>query len=607
MFEHQKPKSSAKKILTKGPELTRLVLSTLKTISDVVGGTLGPGGQPVLIERFEQNMAPKVTKDGVTVFRSLGFLDAAQHVIMESTRDAATKTAQDAGDGTTTATVLAESIARRANEFCERHRDQRPQKVVRRLEQLFREVVEPTLRAEVIRANLEDEAGRKLLRNVAKLSANGDDALADAVMKCFDITGDAGNVTIVESSGPSGYEVEQVEGYPIPIGYEDCCAKFYSKFINNAGRQMCVMEDPVFILYHGVLNDTNTAYGILAKVGDKFQQLIEGGQSEYRHHNVVFVATGFSEHVLATFAAGWGIANAIKIFPLVVPKSPMQNFGAQFLEDLSAITGAAIFDPINKPLDMGELEDLGPGVASFEAERYRSTIIGRAAASDTEDDHRYEDALMEQIAAVEQQLKHPASEYDKILLQERLAKLTGGIAKLRVVGSSNGELREKCDRADDAVCAVRGAIKHGCLPGGGWGLLKATAELFKLYPEDLVVKEVLGPALGEPVMRLYHNCGMTDDEIARILTPINAGCSGGEKVVYDLMEDRHGDPVELGILDSAPAVIEAIRNSLSIAAQMGTVCGVVVFPRDGELERKEALDVQEWLRNANINPADERA
>jgi chaperonin GroEL len=224
--------------------------------------------------------------------------------------------------------------------------------------------------------------------------------------------------------------------------------------------------------------------------------------------------------------------------------------------------------------------------------RFRSVIIGRAANKG----EPWETNLIDQIDIVQTQLEHPESELDRLLLQERLGKLTGGIAKLRVVGSSNGELKERRDRAEDAVCAVRGAIKHGCLPGGGWSLMKVVSMLDK---SDPVVAEVLAPALMEPVHKLYSNCGMSDLEMKQVLDPILGAMRDGHTLVFDAMENKHGDAVELGILDSTPAVVEAVRSSVSIAALLGTLGGMVVFTRDHELERSEAKATQEWLRDAS--------
>lgn len=602
-MEYQKVKSVAKQVTAKGPILSRNILKTMRTISDIVGATLGPGGQPVLIERFEHAMPPIVTKDGVTVFRSIGFQDPAQQCIMEAARDAAVRTASEAGDGTTTATVLAEAIVRYTNEFCGRNRAHRPQKVVRRLEQAFREVVEPTIRALSIKVDSTTEQGQDLLKNVAMISANGDEPLANAVMECFNIVGDEGNVTIAEVSGPSSYQVEKIEGYPIPMGYEESCGSFHPKFINDPGTQMCRMEDPVYVLYLGPINDIGTVYSILSKVGDQFDLLLKGEQNEYKHANVVVVAVSFSEIVRGTFATTWGQTDSIKIFPLTIPKSPLPNFQAQFLDDMSVITGATVFNPLDRPLDEGTLKDLGPGTAGFEASRFRSAVLGNVYHLGGE----YETRHLDRVDAVKTQLENAASEFDRILLQERYGKLTGGIAKLRVLGASNGELKEKRDRAEDAVCAVRGAIKHGCLPGGGWTLMRAVKALNERYPGDPVIDQILKQALMEPVYRLLFNCGQTESEIQTTLEPIIQGMREDKAIVYDAMSGTHGDPIKLGILDSTPAVLEAVRNSISIASLLGTLGGTVVFARDAALERSEASATQDWMRNANGNEADERA
>jgi len=605
-MEYQKVKSAPKVITVKGDALRKRILGTMNTVSSIVGGTLGPSGNPALIERFEHGLPPLITKDGVTVMRSLGMSDPTDHCIMEAARDAATKTANEAGDGTTTATILAEAFVRHIDEFCRKHRTMSPQKVVRTLERAFNRVIEPAIRELSIDAS-ED---RKLQTAVAKISANNEVELAEKVMECFELVGDDGNVTILERSGPTGYEVERLEGYPITMGYEQSCAKYYSAFINDASTQKVIMERPVFLLYHGVINDIQPVLPILQKVGDELEKKLQGQHTDYDHYNVVVVATGFSPRVLASFAHASTQANSIRIYPLVVPLTAATNGQAQFLDDLAAVTGAIVFDPATHPADRGELVDLGPGVVSFESSRYRSMIIGRATGimdpnhADANDYETYEDRLMNRVSEVEALLSNPESDWDKIYLQERVGKLTGGIAKLHVVGSSNGELKEKRDRAEDAVCAVRGAIKHGCLPGGGWTLLKLCS---LLSDEDPVVRQVLKPALMVPVDRLLRNCGFNDVDIRQILEPVLEGIRDGKTVVYDAYEHRHGDPIELGVLDSTPAVLEAIRNSISIASQLGTLGGTVVFRRDETFERSEAHNAQEFERNANINEANLRA
>lgn len=609
-MEYTKVKSAPKQITVKGQALRKRVLGTMKTVSSIVGATLGPGGQPVLIERYEHGLPPMITKDGVTVMRSLGMQDPTDHCIMECARDAAGKTATEAGDGTTTATILAEAFVRYIDEYCTRNPHVSPQKVIRRLESVFSKTIEPTITS----LSIPVKGDMKLQRAVAKVSANNEEELADAVMECFELVGDEGNVTILERSGPTGYEVERLDGYPIPMGYEQSCAKFYAAFINDQSTQKVVMQKPVFVLHYGVINDIQPILPVLAEVGNQLEMRIRGGAQEdgspfvgyrpdFESYNVVVVATGFSEKVLATFAHASTQPNSIRIFPLLVPLSPITNGQRQFLDDLSAVTGAVVFDPLTNPPMRATLDDLGPSVEQFECSRFRSTIVGHAEGV-APDGESYEDKLLKRITDMEVLAQNPESDLDKILIEERIGKLTGGIAKLHVVGSSNGELKEKRDRAEDAVCAVRGAIKHGCLPGGGWTLLKLVSVL---KDGDPIVRDVLKPALMVPVKRLLENCGFNEQDMERILEPVLKGIKEGVTIVYDAYDHRHGDPIELGVLDSTPAVLEAVRNSISIASQLGTLGGTVVFKRDETFERQEAHNAADFERNANINEANQRA
>jgi len=579
-MQYSKVKSVSKEILSRGPALRKLILQTMKTCSEVVGSTLGPGGMSVVIERQEERLPPMITKDGVTVFRNLGFDDSAAHVIMEAARDAAVRTAAEAGDGTTTATILAEALVRYTTEYCDRNPKVSPQRVVRALEKSFKQILEPAIRAQAKPANL--GKGREILRSVAKISANGDVELADAVLRCFDLCGDDGNVTLIEASGPSHYEVEHLDGYPIGAGYEESCGKFYQAFINDPGRQMCSLEKPLYVLYHGRLSDIYTALTLFEKIGD-------AAANGLCSHNVVLVATGFSETVLAHLATNFQDGRTPNIYPLAAPMSPMQTGQYDFLGDLAALTGGAIFDPLNAPLENAEIAQLGTS-DSFEAGRFRSTVLG----------FREELLILERVDQLKQLLNSGSlSIQGTNIVQERLGKITGGIAKLKIVGASAGELREKRDRAEDAICAVRGTLKNGALPGGGWTLL----QLQKLLSDDPILREVLGFSLAVPVKRLFYNAGYHDDELLPIMDRIR---DSEVPVVFDILEGEFVDPFVGGVLDSLPAVLEALRNSISIASLLGTCGGTVVFRRDSSLERQEARDTNEFIRNANINEADER-
>jgi chaperonin GroEL len=179
-----------------------------------------------------------------------------------------------------------------------------------------------------------------------------------------------------------------------------------------------------------------------------------------------------------------------------------------------------------------------------------------------------------------------------------MGKLTGGIAKLKIFGSSNGELREKRDRAEDAICAVRGAIKHGTLPGGGHTLVDLT-RMFRDH-HDPIYREVLAKALMEPVERLFKNAGFSEEERGQIT------CQYNGLLTYDLLEGKMIDPYVAGLLDSTPAVLEAIRNAISIATLLGTCGGTIAFKRDGEVDKAEAKEVRNFLRDSGEEPITER-
>ncbi len=198
---------------------------------------------------------------------------------------------------------------------------------------------------------------------------------------------------------------------------------------------------------------------------------------------------------------------------------------------------------------------------------------------------------------------------DSIWAKERLAKLTGGIAKLRVIGSSSGELRERRDRAEDAVCAVRGALKDGVLPGGCWTLMRLL-HILDVQPEDPVtVYNIISEALLAPVHRLLDNIGLDIDQKQAVISGLAEHTSGDNPraITYDADKMAWGDAIEIGLLDSTPAVRQALQNAISIATVVGTLGGIIAFPRDRELERHEAKATAEFVRDSNTNPADDRA
>ncbi|WNM70305.1 heat shock protein 60 family chaperone GroEL [Myxococcus phage Mx1] len=590
-MQHRKVKSVAKTMVPGGKALDTVILETMKAISDLVGATLGPGGKAVLIERQEFGVPNLITKDGVTVFRSLGFGSAVAHAVMEAARDASIRTATEAGDGTTTATVLSEAFVRKTHEFCKKNPKVSPQRVVRTMEKIFRTYIEPYVKS------LAQKPDLKLLRSVALTSANGDVELADAIATAFALVGDDGNVTLSEHSGPSGYAVEQLKGYPSGVGYEECLGRFFSVFVNDQANSRVYMEKPVFVLYNGQVTEMQTLIPLLEKIGERWGgPTVQGGP-----HNIVVIATGFSDTVVGELAANWGSHGTVNVYPMTAPKNIMPTAQLDFLVDVQAVTGSTVFDPITRPIQQGELSDVGEPLEYFEATRWRSNIVG------TND----ESLVLARVEEVQAQLASVEGIAERVILQERLGKLTGGIAKLMIFAPTNGELREKRDRAEDAACAWRGAVKHGVLPGGGWTLLKIVEHLNNLSIggvegwgdlEKDVFLDVMWDSLMEPVWRLLFNGGYSEEESSNIIGRLRGVLDSLRPKVFDVMMGDIVDAERAGVIDSVPAVLEAIRNSLSIASLLGSLGGIVVFPRDTELERSEASENYEWKRNAGVAP-----
>jgi chaperonin GroEL len=591
--EIAKAKTAAKTITYDHNKLKTKVLRTIREASQLVGSTLGPNGKVILIER-QENLNPYLSKDGITVFNSMAYADPTAQAILEAARDSSSKTNVEAGDGTTTATILAESLIRNGFEYLEENPRLSAQKIMRDLEKAFDNVVAPyisELSLKVTMGNKDD-----LLKKVATISTNNDSDMASAVMRCFDLVGTNGNVTIVEASGVSGFDVEKIEGFPVARGFEDSCGRFLEEFVNDKSNYRSVLERPKFLLYNGKVADINILLPILSKVGEASDVRTHGDKAF--SPNLVVVAHEFGESVVANLAVNFKAANTIKVIPLKIPITYQANSAYHFLLDLAAFTGATVFDPVSKPIPNAKLEDLGlDSMRSFEYQRYKSMIIGEPD----------EGLLIPRVEELEQQSKNAESSYDAEILRERLALLTGGLARLKVYGSSEAELKEKRHRVEDAVCAVKGAIKEGVLPGCAKTLNLIAMKIKKDDSLPEAVKVIMGNALLEPFNRLLTNGGNHRDEIQdifdemmgakpRLLKRIKMFLKGETWApatpfyTYDALNRNFGDAVDIGVIDSASAVLYAVKNSLSVAKMLMSLSGIVVFKRDMGLDAEESED-----------------
>jgi chaperonin GroEL len=566
--ELKKAKSASKINIPSGPGLEKVILDTVNEIATMVGATLGPHGKTILIERQEDGLPPYQTKDGVTVAKSLGFRDSVKQVILESFRDAAIKTVEFAGDGSSTSIVLAKEILFNMKKFLKANPQVSPQQAVREIQDFFEKVCLPYIQNSAIKVNHENY--NDLLLSVAKISTNGDEILSQNVLKAFNMVGDSGHITLGEETGPEGYEVSKVNGYVVGTGFEASCGRFVNEFINDVPNSRIFLESPVFILIDGNVLD-------LAGIGSFFTALTqEWEQKKQQAKNVVIFAHQFSQSVLARLAQAQKNTD-IKIVPCITPIDALANSRFDFLKDVAAFTGGKIFNSLTNPLSQAYPSDLGIPAQSFEMSRYKAVINGKGN----------EETLIERAQQLKARKDSPStSRFEKSILEERIGRLTGGIAKLTIKSISDSQLRETKDRADDAICAIRGAAKHGVLPGGGRILLDLSLKCY--MQNSLVVQNVLGPALTKPVMLLLEHSGLDELNRQDILNQLLAN----PKLVYNTLSKQIGDPFDLQLLDSVPAVLESLRSATGIAGLLGTLGGVCVFERDDDLERSQAVKAE---------------
>lgn len=604
-----KLKGAVKNTIYQRSVLENLVLQTTKMAADVVGSTLGPYGRVVLIERSE-NLPPYTTKDGITVFQALGVGNSVGQVVLEALRDSSSKTNIEAGDGTTTATVLAHAIIAEGFKVLQ-NQHLSAQLIMREIEQVYVKYIQPFIQERAIAIKQNNTENLNLLRQVALISTNSDAEMADAVLQCFDIVGFDGHVNIVEAAGASGYEVEKIEGFPIAKGFEESCGRYLEEFINDRGNYKVSLEKPRFILYNGKLNSLSSLLPALEKISAEFEQAVNSGDKQFSP-NFVLVAHQFSDEVLAALAFNFKNPSTLNIFPLKTPITIQTNSPYHFLLDLAAFTGATIFDPISRPLSTLQMSDLGlPSMNIFEAYRYRSVVLGEPD----------EMIVMMRVEELTQQAQNAASSLDAELTRERLGVLTGGIARLRVKGSSESELKEKKHRVEDAVLAVKGALKWGVLPGGAKTLL-ALSEYIKQQPIRPEVKQILSQAFLAPFVKILTNGGYSLAEIESLrkkllykerpltfwekvlkawdgLKNSTRGSKDNSSTKYldpqpfwythNLITQQFGLGYNIGVVDSAAAVLLAIKNAISVAKMLMGLSAIIAYQRDIQLEREAHL------------------
>lgn len=559
-------KSKAKAIIADKQRLQDIVSKTIGEMAAIVGSTLGPGGRGVLIER--DGLSPLVTKDGVTVAKSLGVDKAEHNVVVEAAKEICINTAKEAGDGTTTAIVLANAITTHGHAFLKSNPKYNPQRAVTELKEAYEEVVLSYLKNIAISAKDEGQ-----LMQVATISANGDKKLAAAVVKAVISAGDDGTVLIEEGQGDV-LRVEEADGYIITAGLRDL-GHIGPIFINDKANQQVKTDKAIVFLYDGSMNDL--------KVPGLIQQLIEG--TDLYGEPLIIMAHDFSDVVMDRFAKT--AKGGMTIAPIKTPMTGLPNGRSMFLQDMAAYTGGKVYDPGNiDELASDEVEEteVFGSVTSAKVNMYESLIVSNP-------DPVVLDARIVELKSI---LEAAPSEMDRMHLRAAIGKLTGGVSTIWVGGASELEIREKKHRVEDAVEAVRSAIAEGIIPGGCSVHLKIAGLLAETAKTKPAV-EILINALQEPVKLLLTNCGEDPDAIIpklkeSLVTSFNdLDLVRAPNVVFDANKHEFVNPLEAGIIEPAKVCRVAMGNALSVASLLMTLGGIVVVPRDAGLESQLAL------------------
>ena len=462
------------KIIEYGNEARTKIQKGLNKLASAVITTLGPKGRNVIIDKTFG--APTITKDGVSVAKAVELTDPMEKMGAELVKSVAAKTAEDAGDGTTTATVLASSIYNEGIKLVQAGMN--PMEIKKGIDKATDAVVE------YIKKIAKKISGNSEITQVATVSTNSDKELGEMIANAFDKVGNEGVITVEEAKGLET-SVDIVEGMQFDRGY------LSPYFITNAEKMECVYENALILIYDGKISNLQSILPILEGVAQSGKALL-------------IIADDIDGEALATLVVN-RLRGGLKI---VAVKAP--GFGdrkKEMMKDISILTGAEfISEELGMKLENATVQSLG-SAKKIIITKDNSTIIDGAGDKSM---------LEARVSEIKTSIENATSEYDKEKLQERLARLAGGVAIIKVGGNSELEVKEKKDRVDDAVAATRAAVEEGIVAGGGIALLHATSIIDDIEVENEDQKAgvmIVRKALQAPVRQIAKNAGKDDGAI----------------------------------------------------------------------------------------------
>ncbi len=518
------------KILAFSEEARRHLLAGVDAVAEAVVTTLGPKGRNVALDR--KFGAPTITHDGVTVAKEVELEDPFENMGAQLLKEAASKTNDIAGDGTTTSTLLAHAIV--TDGMKNLAAGANPMMLKRGIEAATKAVAEELTKTAI---ELKTKAD---IANVASVSAQ-DREIGELIADVFDKVGNDGVITVEDSQGLQ-FETEYVEGMQFDRGY------LSAYFVTNPESMEAVIEEAQILIHDKKISAAQDMVPLLEK-------LVQTGK-----RNLLIIAEDIDGEALATLVLNKlrGMLNVLAV------KAP--GFGDRrkaMLQDIAILTGATVIsEEVGRKLESATLEDLGQAEKVI-SDKDDTTIIGGKGDAK---------AIKGRIEEIRVEKENSTSDYDKEKLDERLAKLSGGVAIIRVGAATETELKEKKHRVEDAVSATRAAIEEGIVPGGGVALINARAVLDKLKVTDDDAKvgvQIVRKALEMPLRRIAENAGQDGPVVLDSVLRKQAEAKN-KNIGYDVLAEDYVDMVEKGWIDPAKVTRGALENAASIAAMILT-------------------------------------
>ena len=502
------------------------LISGITKLSNAVKSTLGPMGNTVLIESPNHTHGITVTKDGVTVAKSIQLLDPVENLAVQMMKEAADRTASEAGDGTTTAIVLTEALVKKGVELIGT-KDNKTE-VLRELVTLTEGVIEK------LKERSEPVTDKKLL-DVATISSNNDPEIGRIIADTYKAVGKNGIVT-VEKSQTSDTTYETTQGIKIDRGYSS------HLFVNNHKKDECILEDVHVLVSDSDINNILSIENVLKPIIAENKKLL--------------IVAPCSQNVINTLAANV-MKNNLKLCTIIPP-----NFGYkrhELMHDIALSVGATYFsESTGDDLSLMSFKDLGRA-SKIIVDRDNTIILKDDQSVDKADIDKRVDELWEAH-------KLAAKKIDKEFISSRIASLTGGVGVIRVGGNTDLEQKELYDRVDDAVCAVRSALVEGILPGGGLALWEASEDIVK---SKSIAHAILGAALQSPLDQILTNAGITN--WSPEITKQGHG--------LDVKNKKTGDMIKMGIIDPNKVTKTALQNAVSVAVTILSTNAIVTMAR----------------------------